>query len=503
MPDTVAKRTSTSEIQGICEARSKVHFSLLSAIGIQYSVTGAPIAIGSYLSLTIGLGGSPAYFWGFVMTGFFQLTTCLAISELASAIPHSSGPAHWATVLAPPRYGRKIGYIMGWLTNAGWFFISAASVLYTAQLTMALVSAANPGFMIASWQTYLVYCAYTLLCLLINLPRIFKTVDYMLKAAIFTLNGAAIWLLVALLVRAHPKQAASAVFLKFVNESGWTSNGTVFFLALLPAYSSLAAFDNATHLTDELENPKKQVPQVIIGSFFMSYFTALPMIVVYEFCNVDPESMLNPVGGQPLIQLMFNAFRSRSLTIATTAIVIYIFLVAAASSLITWSRLYWSFSREGCLPFSKTMSKLTSRDCLPIYALCWNAVLLIAIGAISIGSTTAMNALLGAANLCIVTAVVTSFGLALYTGRKTFDPNRWFNLGRWGDAIFWVASSWSIFITVMLSMPLYQPVTPTTMNWTCVVFGGVVVIATIYWFAIFSWNKDYYREGQGGEVEQD
>lgn len=71
--------------------RPKVHFNLLAAIGVQYSVTSAPIAIGAYMSLAIGLGGSPAYFWGFFTVGFFQLAACLVAAELASAIPHSSG----------------------------------------------------------------------------------------------------------------------------------------------------------------------------------------------------------------------------------------------------------------------------------------------------------------------------------------------------------------------------------------------------------------------------
>lgn len=71
--------------------KPKVHFSLLSAIGVQYSVTAPPIAIGTYLSLVVGLGGSPAYFWGFVLMGVMQTATCLAVAELASAIPHSSG----------------------------------------------------------------------------------------------------------------------------------------------------------------------------------------------------------------------------------------------------------------------------------------------------------------------------------------------------------------------------------------------------------------------------
>jgi amino acid transporter len=86
-----AEQSLTNESDATGQVQPKVHFSLLSAIGVQYSVTGAPIAIGTYLSLTIGLGGSPAYFWGFVFTGFFQLAVCLTMAELASAMPHSSG----------------------------------------------------------------------------------------------------------------------------------------------------------------------------------------------------------------------------------------------------------------------------------------------------------------------------------------------------------------------------------------------------------------------------
>jgi hypothetical protein len=76
---------------GVGEVKPKVHFSLLSAIGVQYSLTAAPIAIGFYLSLVIGMGGSPQYFFGFILVGLFQIPVCLTIAELASAIPHSSG----------------------------------------------------------------------------------------------------------------------------------------------------------------------------------------------------------------------------------------------------------------------------------------------------------------------------------------------------------------------------------------------------------------------------
>lgn len=89
--DLKPETTHIEESIGHGEIKPKVHFSLLGAIGVQYSLTSAPIAIGFYLSLVIGMGGSPAYFWGFIVTGFFQTAGCLAVAELASAIPHSSG----------------------------------------------------------------------------------------------------------------------------------------------------------------------------------------------------------------------------------------------------------------------------------------------------------------------------------------------------------------------------------------------------------------------------
>ncbi|KAJ6785474.1 hypothetical protein PWT90_01184 [Aphanocladium album] len=60
---TVSHDTMVDEkfaTDGNITIKPKVHFSLMSAIGVQYSVTSGPIAIGAYMSLAIDLGGSPA-----------------------------------------------------------------------------------------------------------------------------------------------------------------------------------------------------------------------------------------------------------------------------------------------------------------------------------------------------------------------------------------------------------------------------------------------------------
>ncbi|EXJ53490.1 uncharacterized protein A1O5_13266 [Cladophialophora psammophila CBS 110553] len=423
MEDQISqKQTHHSETQvseGIGEVAPKVHFKLWSALGYQYCAQVTPLVVGTYLSLTIGLGGSAGYFWCFVFVGIFQLIFCLAAAEMASGIPHSSGPAHWVIVLGPPKWSHVIGYILGWVTNCGWMCVCAASSLYLAQLTMALIVASYPDFDLQPWHTYLVYIGYSLLELFLNLPIMFKVLNLLLSTNIVLINLTSVFLLIVLLAKAGPKQSAYEVFVHFVNESGWSSDGVVFFLGVLPGLVALGAFDNASHLTDEVSNPSKQIPQVLLGSTVMGFLTGVPMIMVYEFCNVDPESLLEPVGGQPIVQLILNATNSLPLTIVGTVAIMFCFFIAGCSYWISWSRLYWSFSREGALPFGKYMSKLSGDQSLPINALFLVTSVTIALGSIQLGSAIAMNALLGGAALCTVSAFAACFAFVTAARRHT------------------------------------------------------------------------------------
>lgn len=71
--------------------KPKVHFRLWQTLGLNFSLTCTPMAIGSYLALIGGLGGFPYFVWCFVFAGAFQILLGTTIAELASAMPHSSG----------------------------------------------------------------------------------------------------------------------------------------------------------------------------------------------------------------------------------------------------------------------------------------------------------------------------------------------------------------------------------------------------------------------------
>ena len=365
--------------------------------------------------------------------------------------------------------------------------ICAASNLYVAKYTVALAEVLHPSYQHQGWHTWLVSCAVSLVALFLNLPGGFKLMPYFTGTAVVSVNAVAVFFIVALLARAQPKQSASVVFVDVVNESGWDSLGVVFFLSMLPGVACLGAFDAALHLTDELPKPTKQVPQVMLGSLGLGAATGVATILILGFCNVNPETLLNPVGGMPLVQLFVEAYDSTPLVVASTVLMIIALTICTTNCLTSWSRLYRSFSRSGMIPFHSWTSKLSSSDSLPINALLWNTVLADAITAIEIGSPQALNAIVGSVGVFSILSFVLSLGLLLYQGREqSLDPDRWFNLGRWGVLVHCVALVWCAFVSVWVCFPLYMPMTPGSANYTAAVVIGFTAVAGLYWVCRFT-----------------
>ena len=310
-----------------------------------------------------------------------------------------------------------------------------------------------------------------------------------MTASVFIVNGSAVLIFVSLLVRANPKPSAASVFVDVVNETGWDSTVVVFFLSILPGVAGVGALDSATHLADEMERPEKQIPQVMIGSALLSYFVGLPSILVYLFCITNPDGILEPVGGQPLIQLFYDAYNSEALSIIATVCVIIVFSIAGWAALTSWSRLYWSFSRDNGFPFSKFTARLSSSDSLPLNALYVNTFLVLAIGLVELGSSTALNALLGGASLCGKVSWGLSVALKLSKGRDALSADRWLNLGRVGYVIDVVSVIWAVWVCLWISFPLYLPVTPSSMNYASVVFAGVAALSIVYYFTGYKPRK--------------
>ncbi|KAE8138675.1 hypothetical protein BDV38DRAFT_281972 [Aspergillus pseudotamarii] len=172
-------------------------------------------------------------------------------------------------------------------------------------------------------------------------------------------------------VRANAKLSAAAVFVNIATDSSWSSTAVVFFLKVMPGPVAFGTCDAATHMAEERKLPTCDVPRVMIGSALLHYLAAIPTMIIYLFCIVNPQTMLSPVGSQLLIQLLSDGHASKALTVIAGALILVSFTIG------WWAALGVTFNA-------------------PILS----TVLGIAIGAIQLGSTTALNAGLAGASLC-------------------------------------------------------------------------------------------------------
>lgn len=225
--------------------------------------------------------------------------------SLKSPLTAFPGPAYWIEYLSPPKYSHFLGHLVGWLTIALWWFVTVGNMLYTAQITVGLAEALNPGLHTTQWAVYLVSCGWTLLCFVVNLPGIFKVIPQLMTAGVFLINATWIYIFIAMPARATPKWSAHDVFVEIVNLSGWSSDGVVFLIAILPGILSVSGFDSVTHITDEVANPSKDIPYVIIGSALLSTVTGLVMAIMYSFCIVNPDGLLEAYGHTTNYQCSF------------------------------------------------------------------------------------------------------------------------------------------------------------------------------------------------------
>lgn len=128
--------------------------------------------------------------------------------------------------------------------------------------------------------------------------------------------------------------------------------------------------------------------------------------------------------------------------------------------------------------------KVEPRSRLPIWSIALSAAISIALSLINIGSAVAFNA--------IVSFVVAAFfgsyfiPIAMVAHRRIknipLELGPW-NLGRFGLIINLFALVWLFIIFVFSFFPIAVPVTLETMNWSCLLWGFMMISgALLYQF---------------------
>jgi choline transport protein len=163
----------------------------------------------------------------------------------------------------------------------------------------------------SNWHLYLVYVAITWIAVAGNIlaasyiPAFNKA---LFVVAVVTLSSTMITLFV---VGRQNHASADFIFTDTENRTGWSSDGWAFMLAVSNAVYSFLGSDCAAHLCEEIANPAKMVPRVILWPLALGLLTAFPFAasLMYSITNVD--AVLSGNTGLPLIEIYHQGTGSR------------------------------------------------------------------------------------------------------------------------------------------------------------------------------------------------
>jgi len=434
--------------------RSMGSFSSFAA-GFSY----ISILTGLFQMFHLGYGvAGPAFFWTWpvVLTGQFLVALCFA--ELASRFPLSGGVYQWAKYTGNP--------FLGWMT--GWIYLAClittiAAVAMALQVSLPQISSSFQIIGTSTDPKSVAINAILLGSILIVISTIVNARGIKLLALINNIGVFAelvgIIVLIVLLFLSRVRSPIEAVVhIEYIGSAFKSFPDVTILMAAtaLTASYVLYGFDTAGTLAEETHDPRKKAPRAILQALLAAGFAGLLVLLFALMAAPDlgMPDLGNIRGGLPMLVKSVLGETTGSLFLCIVIFAIVVCTLAVHSGAV---RLTFAMGRDGCLPFSKSLSEVSSKTQIPVLA-----TLLCGLGAIII---LAMNvqfpkvfelvtsiAMLWA-NLAYWIVVALQLKNRFTSSRNGVDTDARFSLGKWGFPVNILALIWSTFMVINVSWP--------------------------------------------------
>jgi choline transport protein len=190
-------------------------------------------------------------------------------------------------------------------------------------MILDITAAWYPSYEQQGWQAYLVFVALIWIAVTANIFMsrwipLFNKMMFVLAVITMTTT------MIVLFVLARDNHAsASTIFTDHTNRNGWSSGGFSFMLAIGNAVYSFLGSDCGAHMCEEVPNPAKNVPKIMLWPLLMGLLTAFPFAAALLYSISDLTKVLN-AGGVPLFEIYYQG--TGSLAGATVLMALFAFL---------------------------------------------------------------------------------------------------------------------------------------------------------------------------------
>ncbi|KAK7935285.1 cholin permease [Apiospora marii] len=463
------------------------NFNLLSLAGVGLVVGTVWPAVGGSILTAIFNGGPPGVLYEFMTVTAFYSTVAASVAELASAIPSSAGVYHWASVTPGRRggWGRVVGFFAGWWNYLAWVLGAASMSSIFANTVVQMYAVNHPGFEAHSWHVFVTYIVATwLACLLVCFAN--GAMPHLNTFGIFAvLVGFFVTVVVVAVMPGRdgrPPHATSSFVWKEWSAALGYPDGFVFIAGMVNGAYSLGAVDPLTHLAEEIRNPERDVPIAIGLQFSIGFTTGLCYLVALMYAINNYDALFE--SSYPIAEIYRQATGSAAGVTGLLAIIMVCIGLTVIGLYMTAGRTLWTLARDGATPFSARLAHVNPRFQVPIASTVASACLVTVLGCIYVGSSTAFNAFVGSFLLLITSSYLAAILPNLLTGRRNirYGP---FRLRGWlGFAVNGVACAYMLVWFVVYSFPFSLPVGAQSMNYACLIWGGLTLLFSLWWLVV-------------------
>jgi amino acid transporter len=412
------------------------------------------ILAGGITSLQLGIsavGGAAAGIVWPVGVGFCLLVA-LCMAQIASAFPTAGGLYHWSSILG----GKGWGWAAAWFNLGGLIFVSAAVNVGTYQLFVTFIGPTiglEPAKFTVAHQVVGV-------SLITGSQALLNHFGIRVTTRLTDLSGYLIFavatvLTITMLLAARSYDLGRLVtFTNFSGTAGggvWPARGSqsiMFLLALMWPIYTITGYDASAHTAEETLSAAQNVPRGILRSVYLSGIFGWVMVCAFVLAMPDITTGAKQ-GENVFAWLMTQAVPGFFGTVLWVGIVVANYLCGLACITST-SRMTYAFARDGGLPMSGVLRKVSPEHKVPVTAI-WTVASLIILSMIYAPAYSTLTAA-GVIFLYVSYVMPTAAGFFAYG--KTWTRMGPFDLG---PGLFKVLAAVSVLGAVVLIWIGVQP----------------------------------------------
>lgn len=225
-----------------------------------------------------------------------------------------------------------------------------------------------------------------------------------------------------------------------------------------------------------------------MAQFVIGFFTAFFYLIAIFYSISDLDSVLDSTYLFPLTEIYRQSTGSAGGSLGLLILAFLPSLVAVIGCYLTASRVFWTLARDKATPFSGFFGRVNQKQRNPFNSILLCGVICTVLGCIYVGSQTAFNAFVGSFVVLSTLSYLAAILPHLLSKRANVTPGWFWMKGPIGFIVNGLSCLYIMAFVVIFCFPFAMPEDAETMNYTCLITGGLSLFVATFWF----WRKGNY-----------